>query len=71
MMCVNRASRGRAPFTQKNYPAYCCDVCAISGGTEHTDNCGYRPAPEAESHVPGSVETGSMLSDATPEKLHF
>ena len=71
MMCINHASRGRASFTQKNYPTYCCDVCAISGGTEHTDNCGYRPAPEAESHVPGSAAMESMLNDTTPKKMDF
>ena len=71
MMCINHALCGRASFTQKNYPAYCCDVCAVSGDTEHTDNCGYRPATEAESHVHGSIEMKSMLNDITPEKLDF
>ena len=66
MMCINHATCGRASFTQKNYPAFCCDVCAISGGAEHTDNCGYRPATETEAHVLGSVEMESMLNDSTP-----
>ena len=71
MMCINHARCNRASITQKNYPAFCCNVCAISGGTEHTENCGYRPAPEAESHVPGSIEMESMLNDITPDKIYF
>ena len=70
-MCINHARCGRASRTQKNYPAFCCDVCAISGGTEHADTCGYRPAPETETHVPGSIETELMLNDIMPQKMYF
>ena len=70
MLCINHARCGRASRTQKNYPAYCCDECAITAGSEHAEHCGVN-LRETESHVPGSVEMELMLNDTTPGKTRF
>ena len=71
LMCINHARCGRASRTRKNYPAYCCDECAITAGFEHAESFGYRTALETESHVPGSIEMELMLNDTTPATMYF
>ena len=71
MMCINHERCGRASRTQKNYPAYFCDECAVTTGLEHEEHCVTNNLRETESHVPGSAEMELMLNDTTPGKLYF
>ena len=68
LMCINHERCGHASRTQKNYPAYCCDECAVTAGSEHAEHCGVN-LRETESHVPSSVERSLMLNDTTPGEM--
>ena len=68
MMCINHERCGRASRTQKNYPAWCYNVCASTAGYEHAEHCG---VTQVESHVPRSAEMEPALNDTTPESMDF